>query len=152
MVNYTISAEGLRLIAEGLNRLADAFAEQGQDVRPAMTTVAPQTTPQMAQPVPVQTAAYPGAVQAQSPVATSQPLPTQPVAPVPMPPVVPTTAVAQEYTQDQLAVACAGLVNQGKQPRLMQILQGLGVATLVDLPKERYGELATALRAEGAVI
>ena len=147
----------MRLIAEGLNRLADAFAEQGQDVRTAMATVVPpqmppQTTPQIAQPVPVQTAAYPGAVQAQSPVATSQPLPTQPVAPVPMTPVVPTTAVAQEYTQDQLAVACAGLVNQGKQPRLMQILQGLGVATLVDLPKERYGELATALRAEGAVI
>ena len=115
-----------------------------------------QAVPQMAQQAPV----YPGAVQ-QIPVATSQsfqaqsPVPTQaPVMPMSAQPapMVPTTAVAQEYTQDQLAVACAGLVNQGKQPVLMQILQGFGVATLVDLPKERYGELATALRAEGAVI
>lgn len=160
MMNYTISAEGLRLIAEGLNRLADAVSGQGQPSAAAQTApqqMAPQPMPQM--PLPAQ--AYPGAVQTPVPVATSQPLPAQQAGPaqaaaMPIPaqqiPVVPTTAVAQEYTQDQLAVACAGLVNQGKQPKLMQILQGFGVATLVDLPKERYGELATALRTEGAVI
>lgn len=154
-INHTIGAEGLRLIAEGLNRLADAFAtpteiEQSQNI---------QAIPYQSQVT--NTPVYPGVVQTPAPIATSQPLPVQPTVPtqaavIPMAtqqvPVVPTTAVAQEYTQDQLAVACAGLVNQGKQPRLMQILQGFGVAALVDLPKERYGELATALRAEGAVI
>lgn len=65
---------------------------------------------------------------------------------------VPTTAMPQEFTQDQLSVAAAGLVNQGKQARLLELLHGFGVNSLVELPKERYGEFATALRAEGAVI
>lgn len=104
-----------------------------------------------------------GTVPVQQPVAAQQPQPamTQQSVAQQAPPVasqppiagtVPTTAVAQEYTQDQLAVACSGLVNQGKQMKLLQLLQGFGVAALVDLPKERYGEFATALRAEGAVI
>lgn len=164
--NLTIRAEGLRLIAEGLNKIAESIAEQGRESvkQPtAAAQTAPQMMPQMQQAVPQmaqQAPVYPGAVQ-QIPVATSQSFPAQSPVPTQAPvmlmsaqpaPVVPTTAVAQEYTQDQLAVACAGLVNQGKQPKLMQILQGFGVATLVDLPRERYGELATALRAEGAVI
>ena len=136
--NLTIRAEGLRLIAEGLNKIAESIAEQGRE-SVKQPTAAAQTAPQM---MPQMQQAVPQMAQ-QAPV---MPMSAQPA------PVVPTTAVAQEYTQDQLAVACAGLVNQGKQPKLMQILQGLGVATLVDLPKERYGELATALRAEGAVI
>ena len=104
-----------------------------------------------------------GTVPVQQSVAAQQPQPamTQQSVAQQAPPVasqppiagtVPTTAVAQEYTQDQLAVACSGLVNQGKQMKLLQLLQGFGVAALVDLPKERYGEFATALRAEGAVI
>ena len=88
------------------------------------------------------------AMQQQSVAQQSPPVVSQP----PVAGMVPTTAVAQEYTQDQLAVACSGLVNQGKQMKLLQLLQGFGVAALVDLPKERYGEFATALRAEGAVI
>lgn len=88
------------------------------------------------------------AMQQQSVAQQAPPVVSQP----PVAGMVPTTAVAQEYTQDQLAVACSGLVNQGKQMKLLQLLQGFGVAALVDLPKERYGEFATALRAEGAVI
>ena len=88
------------------------------------------------------------AMQQQSVAQQAPPVVSQP----PIAGMVPTTAVAQEYTQDQLAVACSGLVNQGKQMKLLQLLQGFGVAALVDLPKERYGEFATALRAEGAVI
>ena len=42
--------------------------------------------------------------------------------------------------------------DEGSDGEFMQILQGFGVAALVDVPKERYGELATVLRAEGAVI
>jgi len=65
---------------------------------------------------------------------------------------VPTTAMPPEFTLDQLSVAAAGLVNQGKQSRLLELLRGFGANSLVEIPKERYGELAAALRAEGAVI
>lgn len=148
--------------------LAGAFAETAKvlatEAYPPVAALA-QTTQQPASSMaqPYQSQPPLGTVPVQQPVAALQ---TQPAmqqqsvaqqAPpvVSQPPIagmVPTTAVAQEYTQDQLAVACSGLVNQGKQMKLLQLLQGFGVAALVDLPKERYGEFATALRAEGAVI
>lgn len=97
-------------------------------------------TPQMPQQlpvqgVPVQTMPYPvpGTMPAQTPI-------------------VPTTAVAQEYSYDQLAVAAAGLVNQGKQPRLFEILHSFGVNAMTELPREQYGAFASAIKAEGAVI
>lgn len=148
--------------------LAGAFAETAKvlatEAYPPVAALA-QTTQQPASSMaqPYQSQPPLGTVPVQQPVAALQ---TQPAmqqqsvaqqAPpvVSQPPIagmVPTTAVSQEYTQDQLAVACSGLVNQGKQMKLLQLLQGFGVAALVDLPKERYGEFATALRAEGAVI
>lgn len=65
---------------------------------------------------------------------------------------VPTTAVSQEFSYDQLAVAAAGLVNQGRQEKLFGVLRMFGVNAMTELPKERYGEFAAALRTEGAVI
>lgn len=102
---------------------------------------APTTMPQM----PVAPPTMP-----QAPVAP-QPIPQAPVPTVPQT-MVPTTAVAQEYTYDQLAVAAAGLMNAGKGQQLHNILQNFGVQAMTELPKERYGEFATAIRAEGAVI
>lgn len=146
--------------------LAGAFTEMAKVLaKEAYPPVAALAQPQPAAPMaqPYQSQPPMGTVPVQQPVVTQQSqqgMPQQSVAPQ-APPVmqqptvagmVPTTAVAQEYTQDQLAVACSGLVNQGKQMKLLQLLQGFGVAALVDLPKERYGEFATALRAEGAVI
>lgn len=98
---------------------------------------------------PVQTAAQPAQ---QTPVTQSpaQPAPVQQPAPAPQP--LPTTAVAQEYTQDQISVAMAGLVSQGKQPEIMALIQGFGVSSLVELPKEQYGALAVKLREMGAQI
>lgn len=98
---------------------------------------------------PVQTAAQPAQ---QTPVTQSpaQPAPVQQPAPAPQP--LPTTAVAQEYTQDQISVAMAGLVSQGKQPEIMALIQGFGVNSLVELPKEQYGALAVKLREMGAQI
>ncbi len=108
------------------------------------------TTPVMQMPVNQPAAsAYPIQQPYQSP-ASALPVQQAPITPAPM--TVPTTAVAQEYTYDQLAVAAAGLVNQGKQDRLLGILQGFGVSAMTEIPKERYGEFATAIKAEGAVI
>lgn len=91
---------------------------------------------------PVQTAAQP---------APAAPVQQPPLTPPPAQP-LPTTAVAQEYTQDQISVAMAGLVSQGKQPEIMALIQGFGVNSLVELPKEQYGALAVKLREMGAQI
>lgn len=159
-VNPTDIKEGLLKLAEAFHKLSDAVViTENAPVQVPMQqpVLPPQQMPQYAAP----NFAQPQAVPVQQNFATSQPtVPMQmpvsqaavPTATAPTAGPVPTTAVAQEYTQDQLAVACAGLVNQGKQGKLMQILQGFGVTALVEVPKERYGELATVLRAEGAVI
>ena len=109
---------------------------------------------------PVQTVAQPAPASPvqQAPV-SPQPAPAQqpPVTPPPAQSApaaqpLPTTAVAQEYTQDQISVAMAGLVSQGKQPEIMALIQGFGVSSLVELPKEQYGALAVKLREMGAQI
>lgn len=112
--------------------------QQSIPVQQPITSIPIQSVPQQAVPV-------------QQPVmATQTGVPTVPAST--MPTAIPTTMVAQEFTQDQLAVAAAGLVNQGKQLQLMGILQRFGIQSMVELTKESYGAFAQALRAEGAVI
>ena len=65
---------------------------------------------------------------------------------------VPTTAVPLTYTQDQIAVAMTGLVDQGKQPQVMQVLAQFGAASLMQVPKEQYQALAAQLRVLGAAL
>ena len=65
---------------------------------------------------------------------------------------VPTTAMPQEFTLEQLQVAAAGLSGMGKMPQVMGILQQFGIQAMTELPKERYGEFAIALREAGAQI
>lgn len=89
------------------------------------------------------TALQPGPVQ-------QMPVQQPPVQQMPGP--IPTTAVPQEYTQDQLAVAMTGLVERGMQPQVMGILSAMGCQTLLQVPKERYPELVLKLREAGAVI
>lgn len=101
----------------------------------------------------VQTTAQPAPAAPQPAPVTpppAQPAPALQPAPAAQP--LPTTAVAQEYTQDQISVAMAGLVSQGKQPEIMALIQGFGVSSLVELPKEQYGALAVKLREMGAQI
>lgn len=65
-------------------------------------------------------------------------------------PTIPTTALPTSYTPDQLAVAMTGLVDQGKQPQVMQILTQFGAQSLMQVPKEQYPALAMHLRGLGA--
>ncbi|HWQ98902.1 MAG TPA: hypothetical protein VN538_12540 [Clostridia bacterium] len=76
-----------------------------------------------------------------------QPAPEPPVAP---PAAVVPTAAAPSYTFDDLAHAAAPLMDAGKTPELQGLLRSFGVQALTQLPKERYGEFATALRGMGA--
>lgn len=81
---------------------------------------------------------------AKSPVVPVQ-APTVPV----QPPTVP-VAPAKEYTQAEILAACGPLMDAGKVPELTQIIQEFGVASMMEIPQEKYGELAVKLRALGA--
>lgn len=64
-----------------------------------------------------------------------------PVAPV---------AAAPAFVMEDLARAASQLMDAGKQQDLLGLLAQFGVQALTQLPKERYGEFATALRQMGA--
>lgn len=62
----------------------------------------------------------------------------------------PVQTIAPSYSTEQLAIAATQLVDAGKRNDLLSLLQGFGVGALTQLPKERFGEFATALRQMGA--
>ena len=73
------------------------------------------------------------------------------VAPVQAPvTAVPTTE--RTYTLDELANAAMTLMDKGMQTQLQELLAGYGVEALPALPKDQYGNFATALRGMGANI
>ena len=74
-----------------------------------------------------------------------------PAAPtIPVQATVPTSQ--HEYTMDELARAAMTLMDKGDTAQLQQLLSSYGVETLPQLPKEQYGNFATALRGMGAQI
>ena len=94
----------------------------------------------------------PAAVPPVQPVAAPT-VPVQTAAPVqaaPVSPVVPT--VEHAYTLDDLANAAMTLMDKGMQTQLQKLLAGYGVEALPALPKNQYGNFATALRGMGANI
>lgn len=138
----------IKIVIEGFNELTEA-------VKTLALAVSGGTVQTGTQQIPVQTMPAPGMQTAPVPVATSQqscgqmPVATQTSIPVTS---VPTTAMAQGYTLEQLQVAAAGLSSMGKMPQVMGILQQFGIQAMTELPRERYGEFATALREAGAQI
>ena len=78
--------------------------------------------------------------------------PTVPIQPPTVPIQPPTVPVApsKEYTQAEILAACGPLMDAGKVPELTQIIQEFGVASMMEIPQEKYGELAVKLRALGA--
>lgn len=78
------------------------------------------------------------------------PVQTTPVQAASVAPVVPT--VEHTYTLDDLANAAMTLMDKGMQAQLQNLLAGYGVEALPALPKNQYGNFATALRGMGANI
>lgn len=156
MNEITIKIEGLKELTEALRLLAGESG-RAQEQRPAWNPVQ-QPQSQMQQQVPVQQmpAQAPQQVPVQQmPAQAPQQVPVQQMcqqAPQTIQQQVPTTAVAQGYTIDQLQVAAAGLTNAGKMPQVMGILQQFGIQAMTELPKDQYGNFATALREAGAQI
>lgn len=93
-------------------------------------------------------------VQPVAPVTPATPVMTpQPVVPIQTPAApaaVPTAATT--YTQDEIQRAAVTLMDAGKQDELLMLLTSFGVEAVPQIPKERYGEFATALRQMGAQI
>lgn len=77
----------------------------------------------------------------------------EPAAPgAPEPPAAPTvpTAPTKKYTLDELLAATAPLMDAGKISEIQALMQKFGVPSMMEIPEDRYGELATALRELGA--
>lgn len=142
----------IKIVIEGLNELTEAVKTLALAVGGGTGQAGTQQIPVLTTPAAgMQTAPVPVAAQQQT--YGQMPVQQAPAAmtAVPVTP-VPTTVMAQEYTLEQLQVAAAGLSSMGKMPQVMGILQRFGIQAMTELPRERYGEFATALREAGAQI
>ena len=147
-MEITVNVTGLDNLANAIFALANAAGNSKEETQMDAAKVAPVVQQTV---VPMETVA---------PAATTVPS-TPPVQPVPTtqatptaPPVnpVPTATATPTYTMEQLAVAATGLIDAGKMQDVQNTLATLGAQTLMDLPQEKYGEFASAIKAIGAVI
>ena len=147
-LEVTINVPGLKELSEALMQLAVAMGgksvqmdeaavgqavheQQSTEEAPWGNTSIPQQNTTGAVPtpsVPVQASAP--SVQAPAAVPTSEPT----------------------YTRDDLSKAAMQLMDKGMQAQLMQLIQSFGVASLMELSPEHYGNFATGLRGMGAQI
>lgn len=150
-MEITVNVTGLDNLANAIFALAKAAGnckEEKQVDATKVTPVAQQTV------APAETAAQTTTtVPSTPPVQNVQPVPTTQATPT-APPVnpVPTATATPTYTMEQLAVAATGLIDAGKMQDVQNTLASLGAQTLMDLPQEKYGEFASAIKAIGAVI
>ena len=142
-MEITVNVTGLDNLANAIFALANAAGNCKEETQVQMdaTKVAPV----------VQQAVAPTAtVPNTPPVQNVQPVPTTQTTPAASP--VPTATATPTYTMEQLAVAATGLIDAGKMQDVQNTLASLGAQTLMDLPQEKYGEFASAIKAIGAVI
>lgn len=152
MSEFKINVEikGLKELTDAVRALAGLPGGQAVSAPAPMTEAsqAAYTAPAPAAPVIQQGYGKMQAPPVTAPAGMGMQQPAVPVTPM----TVPTTAVAQTYTIEQLQVAAAGLSSMGKMPLVMGILQQFGIQAMTELPPERYGEFAMALREAGAQI
>lgn len=149
MNEIKITIDGLKELTEAVKTLAVAAGVQPADAY-GQTGVSVQA--QYQQPVQPSPGVQVPLNYDQPPVQTVPVGQAAPVGAMAVGGAVPTTAAVQGYTLEQLQVAAAGLTSSGKMPQVMGILQKFGIQAMTELPKERYGEFATALREAGAQI
>lgn len=146
-MEITVNVTGLDNLANAIFALAKAAGNCKEETQMDAAKVAPA----------VQQAVAPTAttttVPSTPPVQDVQPVPTTQTAPTALPVnPVPTATATPTYTMEQLAVAATGLIDAGKMQDVQNTLASLGAQTLMDLPQEKYGEFASAIKAIGAVI
>ncbi len=157
-MEITVNVTGLDNLAKAIFALAKAAGNCKEETQVDATKVTPVVQQVVA---PAETAApTTTTVLSTPPVQNVQPVPTTqtaqaaPVAQNTAPTVspVPTATATPTYTMEQLAVAATGLIDAGKMQDVQNTLASLGAQTLMDLPQEKYGEFASAIKAIGAVI
>lgn len=141
-MTVTFDGSAAEVLSEMQVFLKNTAAPKGStvEVTPEKVTIASTAAPQISKvkiPDSAPKAAKSPAVPVQAPTVPVQ-SPTVPVAP------------AKEYTQAEILAACGPLMDAGKVPELTQIIQEFGVASMMEIPQEKYGELAVKLRAMGA--
>lgn len=150
-MEITVNVTGLDNLANAIFALAKAAGNCKEETQVDAAKVAPV----------VQQAVAPAETAAQTTTTVPSTLPVQNVQPVPTtqttqtaPTVspVPTATANPTYSMEQLAVAATGLIDAGKMQDVQNTLVSLGAQTLMDLPQEKYGEFASAIKAIGAVI
>lgn len=99
--------------------------------------------------VPAQTQGIP--VTPVAPVTPITPVQSAPVTPA-QPAMSPVPTTERTYSLDELANAAMTLMDKGMQNQLQELLASYGVEALPALPREMYGNFATALRGMGANI
>lgn len=153
-MEITVNVIGLDNLANAIFALAKAAGNCKEETQVDATKVAPvvQQTVAPAETAAQTTTTVPSTppVQNVQPVPTTQTAQTAPVAPTVSP--VPTATATPTYSMEQLAVAATGLIDAGKMQDVQNTLAALGAQTLMDLPQEKYGEFASAIKAIGAVI
>ena len=142
MMTVTFEGSAAEVLSEMQVFLKNSVTPKGStvEVTPEKVTLACTAAPQINKvkiPDSAPKAAKSPAVPVQPPTVPVQ-APTVPVAP------------AKEYTQAEILAACGPLMDAGKVPELTQIIQEFGVASMMEIPQEKYGELAVKLRALGA--
>lgn len=113
-----------------------------------VTPVAPVTPITPVQSAPVAPVAQPAPATLVQTTPAEQTVPVTPAQPAMSP--VPTTE--RTYSLDELANAAMTLMDKGMQNQLQELLASYGVEALPALPREMYGNFATALRGMGANI
>lgn len=153
-MEITVNVIGLDNLANAIFALAKAAGNCKEETQVDATKVAPvvQQTVAPAETAAQTTTTVPSTppVQNVQPVPTTQTAQTAPATPTVSP--VPTATATPTYSMEQLAVAATGLIDAGKMQDVQNTLASLGAQTLMDLPQEKYGEFASAIKAIGAVI
>ena len=151
-MEITVNVTGLDNLANAIFALAKAAGNCKEETQVDASKVTPVVQQAVA---PTETAA-PTTVPSAPPVQNAQPIsPTQPAQTAPATPTVspvPTATATPTYSMEQLAVAATGLIDAGKMQDVQNTLASLGAQTLMDLPQEKYGEFASAIKAIGTVI
>ena len=153
------SFEDMREFAEKFLGTEKAPVSLGGNVMPAQAQNVPVTPTAQTAPVttitPVQTAPVTPVAQPAPVTPVTQSVPTTTVQTAPVTQTVPVTSVPtteRTYSLDELANAAMTLMDKGMQNQLQELLASYGVEALPALPREMYGNFATALRGMGANI
>lgn len=148
MAQITVTFESYEDLKEFAEKLLGTKQETAVQCAVAENKVAEKVAaPVQAVPTSPVAQAAPTAIPVQT-VPAQQPAPVTPV----QPPVTAVPTAERTYTLDELANAAMTLMDKGMQTQLQDLLAGYGVEALPALPKDQYGNFATALRGMGANI